>query len=233
MPDSIQFPGVFVEEIPGGTPIPGVATDITAFVGRTVTGPIEPRDCFGFADFERDFGGRASLYPLGDAVEDFFQNGGRHAVIVRVLENAAPAGRAAELLGDPLQGTGIYALDHVDLFNLLCIPPDPADAGHDELQPLYQVAAAYCQKRRAMLILDPPAAWSGHAREGRFDRIQPADLGIGGLTWRRATARSTSRGSKSSTRQPARSLSSRPAAPSPESLRPPTAHAACGKRRLA
>ena len=181
MPDSVRFPGVFIEEIPGGVkPIEGVATDITAFVGRTVTGPIEPRDCFGFADFERDFGGRASLYPLGDAVEDFFQNGGRHAVIVRVLENAAPAGRAAELLGDPLQGTGIYALDHVDLFNLLCIPPDPADAGHDELQPLYQAAAAYCQKRRAMLILDPPAAWSGHAREGRFDRIQPADLGIGG-----------------------------------------------------
>ena len=65
MPDSVRFPGVFIEEIPGGVkPIEGVATDITAFVGRTVRGPIEPRDCFGFADFERDFGGRASGYPL-------------------------------------------------------------------------------------------------------------------------------------------------------------------------
>jgi hypothetical protein len=133
MPDSIKFPGVFVEEIPAGVkPIAGVATDITAFVGRTVKDPAGPRDCFSFADFERDFGGRAPGYPLGDAVEDFFQNGGRHAVIVRVREESLPAARAAALLGDPLQGTGIYALDHVDLFNLLCIPPDPADADHDD-----------------------------------------------------------------------------------------------------
>lgn len=181
MPDSIQFPGVFVEEIPAGVkPIAGVATDITAFVGRTVKEFAGPRDCFSFADFERDFGGRAPGYPLGDAVEDFFQNGGRHAVIVRVREESLPAAKAAALLGNPLQGTGIYALDHVDLFNLLCIPPDPADAGYDQLQSLYQAAAVYCQKRRAMLILDPPAAWGDHARQGHFDKIQPADLGIGG-----------------------------------------------------
>jgi uncharacterized protein len=181
MPDSVEFPGVFVEELPGGGKIiPGVATDITAFVGRTVTGPTGPRDCFNFADFERDFDGRASGFPLGDAVEDFFQNGGRHAVIVRVAGNSAPAGRAAELLGDPLHGTGIYALDRVDLFNLLCIPPDPADAGQDELASLYQAAAAYCRKRRAMLILDPPAAWSTHALQGKFGQIAPADLGIDG-----------------------------------------------------
>ena len=133
MPDSVRFPGVFIEEIPGGVkPIEGVATDITAFVGRTVTGPIEPRDCFDFADFERDFGGRASGYPLGYAAEDFFQNGGRHAVIVRVPEESSPAARAAALLGDPLQGTGIYALDHVDLFNLLCIPPFAPDRDVDK-----------------------------------------------------------------------------------------------------
>jgi uncharacterized protein len=181
MPDSVQFPGVFIEETPAGVkPIAGVATDITAFVGRTVKDLAGPRDCFSFADFERDFGGRAFGYPLGDAVEDFFQNGGRHAVIVRVAEESLPAARAAALLGDSLQGTGIYALDQVDLFNLLCIPPDPADAGYHQLQPLYQAAAVYCQKRRAMLILDPPAAWSDHARQGKFDQIQPTDLGIGG-----------------------------------------------------
>ena len=181
MPGSITYPGVYIEEIPGSVkPIAGVATSTTAFVGRTVTGSLEPVDCFSLADFERAFGGRASSYPLGYAVEDFFGNGGRHAVIVRVPEKSPPAARATDLLGDPLQGTGIYALDHVDRFNLLCIPPDPADAGYGELQPLYQAAAAYCDKRRAMLILDPPAAWSAHARQGRFDAIQPADLGIGG-----------------------------------------------------
>jgi phage tail sheath protein FI len=182
MPASIEFPGVFIEEIPGGPkPIAGVATSITAFVGRTVMGPIEPVDCFGFADFERQFGGRTAGHPLGYAVQDFFQNGGSHAVIVRVSEASDSAGsRAIDLLGDPTQQTGIYALDHVDLFNLLCIPPDPAGADYGELKPLYQAAAAYCLKRRAMLILDPPAAWSDHALHGRFDQIQPSDLGIDG-----------------------------------------------------
>ena len=47
MPDSVQFPGVFVEEIPAGVkPIAGVATDITAFVGRTVKELAGPRDLF-------------------------------------------------------------------------------------------------------------------------------------------------------------------------------------------
>jgi phage tail sheath protein FI len=179
---SVSYPGVYIEEIPfGGKPIPGVATSIAAFVGRTVIGPTEPIHCSDYADFECAFGGRASGYPLPDAVEDYFLNGGRHAVIVRVPEKAGAGGTSAGLLGDPLQRTGIYALDRVDLFNLLCIPPDPADGCHDELQPLYRAAAAYCHKRRAMLILDPPAAWSDHARQGRFDVIQPADLGIDGI----------------------------------------------------
>jgi phage tail sheath protein FI len=178
MPASIGFPGVFVEEFSSVKTISGVATSIAAFVGRTVMGPAEPVDCFGFADFERRFGGRASGYPLPDAVEDFFGNGGRHAVIVRVPDTAVAGGRAAVHVSDPSQRTGIYALDHVDLFNLLCIPSDPADVGGEELQPLHQAAAAYCHKRRAMLILDPPAAWSDHVRQGRFDAIQPADLGI-------------------------------------------------------
>lgn len=179
-PVDVSHPGVYVEEIAGGAKsITGVATSIGAFVGHTVTGPPGPLDCFSHADFLRAFGGSAPGYPLSYAVEDFFRNGGRHAVIVRVPEPGAAIGRAASLLGDPLQRTGIYALDSVDLFNLLCIPRDPADTGDDELRSLYQAAAAYCHKRRAMLILDPPAAWSDHARQGRFDLIQPADLGIG------------------------------------------------------
>jgi phage tail sheath protein FI len=179
-PIDVGHPGIFVEETPSGVrSITGVATSISAFVGHTLTGPAGPLDCFSHADFLRVFGGRASGYPLNDAVEDFFRNGGRHAVIVGVPEPGAAGGRAASLLGDPLQRSGIYALDSVDLFNLLCIPCDPAGAD-EELRSLHQAAATYCYKRRAMLILDPPAAWSDHARQGRFDLIQPADLGIGG-----------------------------------------------------
>ncbi|HEY9523140.1 MAG TPA: phage tail sheath subtilisin-like domain-containing protein [Thermopolyspora sp.] len=51
---------------------------------------------------------------------------------------------------------GIWALDLVDQFNLLCIPP-PTRAGNT-LNTVYQAAMKYCQDRRAMLIVDPPAA---------------------------------------------------------------------------
>lgn len=46
---------------------------------------------------------------------------------------------------------GIYALDEVDLFNLLCLPgvSNPA---------ILADAAAYCKNRRAFLIVDPPKA---------------------------------------------------------------------------
>ena len=373
----VTYPGVYIQEIPSGNiTITGVATSITAFVGRTVMGPAEPTDCFSYADFERYFGGRAFGYPLGYAVEDFFQNGGTHAIIVRVFkaapakenavkaadngnanpphaddttpahegdgkqavtdqakdqakdqtktpppdglaraedggltlvaaspgiwangnltmtievapapaQNAAndakqvsskksltdlaavrferygleapdlftltliyktPDGRqtverfqnvaikgnaapnrldrvleaqsqlarvpklstgkpdlptttpgnttkpvafgggadsaelaAADLLGDPLQRTGIYALDHVDIFNLLCIPPDPKDADYGQLELLYQRAAVYCHDRRAMLIVDPPKSWSDPTKQGQLGVLQPTDLGI-------------------------------------------------------
>jgi len=182
MSHTFTFPGVFIEETPSGiVTIAGVATSITAFVGRTLMGPAAPTDCFGFADFTRNFGGRAYDYPLGYAVEDFFQNGGGHAIIVRVLPAAGATGAlgADDYVGDAAQlnHTGIYALDRVDLFNLLCIPWDRR--GMDLPGAVYQKAAEYCLKRRAMLILDPPSNWIDHARAGDFGKIQPTDLNIG------------------------------------------------------
>jgi phage tail sheath protein FI len=53
---------------------------------------------------------------------------------------------------------GIWALEDADLFNLLCIPPPTLDET-DETSPIvYQAALAYCVKRRAVLIVDPPQA---------------------------------------------------------------------------
>jgi uncharacterized protein len=168
--DQAPSPDVQAREVLGGNVIiSAVATSITAFVGRAVMGPFEPADCFSSADFERGFGKPATGFPLGYAVEDFFQNGGSHAVIVRVTDLVA---------GNETLHTGIYALDKVDLFNLLCIPRDPAD--DIAIEQLYRAAALYCHKRRAMLIVDPPKAWSDLAAQGGFDQIQPDDLGIDG-----------------------------------------------------
>jgi phage tail sheath protein FI len=63
---------------------------------------------------------------------------------------------------------GLFALEQLyardDLFNLLCIPPykDTSDAGDENANveaSLIARAATYCEKRRAMLIVDPPTAW--------------------------------------------------------------------------
>jgi phage tail sheath protein FI len=64
---------------------------------------------------------------------------------------------ATQYLGSQSGKSGIFALEKADLFNLLCIPP-PA-RGADTAATVYQAAMAYCVDRRAMLIVDPPAAW--------------------------------------------------------------------------
>ena len=87
MPTSPTYPGVYIEEISSGVrTIVGVATSITAFIGRAQRGPVnEPTTINGFADFERMFGGLWNESRLGFAVRDFFLNGGGQAVIVRLF----------------------------------------------------------------------------------------------------------------------------------------------------
>lgn len=90
MPITPTYPGVYIEEIPSGVrTITGVATSITAFVGRARRGPTDkPVTINSFADFERGFGGLWRESTLSYAVRDFYLNGGSQAIIVR-LHNAA------------------------------------------------------------------------------------------------------------------------------------------------
>ena len=86
MPITLTYPGVYIEEIPSGVrTITGVATSITAFVGRVQRGPIEdPKVINSYGDFERIFGGLWLDSSMSFAVRDFFMNGGSQAVIVRL-----------------------------------------------------------------------------------------------------------------------------------------------------
>jgi phage tail sheath protein FI len=148
MPVTPTYPGVYIEEIPSGVrTITGVATSITAFLGRAVFGPVdEPTIINSFADFERAFGGLALGYPMSYAVRDFYLNGGSQAIIVRLYKNngfvddgvasfsldggalvlnAASPGAWAKKLRVKLDNTGItqevadrYGLQIADLFNL-------------------------------------------------------------------------------------------------------------------
>lgn len=87
------YPGVYVEEIPSGVrTITGVATSITAFIGRTLSGPTnEPITINNFGDFERKFGGLWVNSTMSYAVRDFYQNGGSQAIIVRISNGATSA----------------------------------------------------------------------------------------------------------------------------------------------
>jgi len=75
---------------------------------------------------------------------------------------ALPA--TGDLIGNPGNFTGIYALDKVDLFNILCIPdatraqagnPNQLDSNVDP-NSIFGEAMTYCKDRRAMLLIDAP-----------------------------------------------------------------------------
>lgn len=69
-------------------------TAITAFVGRTLKGPVNHSISIGsFNDYQRVFGGLWQPSTLSYAVEQYFENGGRAAIVVRVVNG----GRAPTL----------------------------------------------------------------------------------------------------------------------------------------
>ncbi len=85
---------------------------------------------------------------------------------ITCTQATVPSGlpQSNELIGDPLAFSGIYALNKVDLFNLLSIPeaaralpgdPNSADPNINATE-IYSAAIALCDQRRAMLLVDPP-----------------------------------------------------------------------------
>ena len=101
MPVTPTYPGVYIEEVPSGVrTITGVATSITAFIGRALRGPVnDPVTINNFGDYERVFGGLVADSPVSYAVRDFYLNGGSQAVIVRLFRPffATDADREAAL----------------------------------------------------------------------------------------------------------------------------------------
>jgi phage tail sheath protein FI len=93
MPAQLSYPGVYIQELPSGSrTVTGVATSITAFVGRASRGPVdEPIPIGSYAEFERVFGGLWSKSGLGYAVRDYYLNGGSSALVVRLAGGATLA----------------------------------------------------------------------------------------------------------------------------------------------
>jgi hypothetical protein len=143
------YPGVYVEQLSGGPmAITPVATNITAFIGRALSGPTdEPVTIYNYGDFHRAFGGLSFEYPLSYSVQDFFASGGSQAIIARLFEpgdgdgfarldfqaavfslRAASPGEWGNFLSAEIDRQGIddktaepfkeFGLDAADLFNL-------------------------------------------------------------------------------------------------------------------
>ncbi len=117
MPVTPTYPGVYIEEIRSGVrTITGAPTSITAFVGRALRGPVDdPRRISSFADFVRIFGGLWSGSMMSYSVQQYYQNGGSEAVIVRVDNGGAqavatlPSGPSLRALSRGLWGNSIRA----------------------------------------------------------------------------------------------------------------------------
>ncbi len=52
--------------------------------------------------------------------------------------------------------TGMYALEHADIFNIMCIPRAAELSSNSNIQAVYDKALAYCAERRSFLIIDIP-----------------------------------------------------------------------------
>ena len=129
-------------------PIEGVGTNVAAFVGLAEQGPFETPETFdGWGTDEDALFDRLRARPLGRSLKGFFENGGTTAVAVRVED----AGSAAVW-------AGLAALDEVDLINLVVLPAESAE--REDARATVAEAAAFCERRRAMLLVDPPSSWT-------------------------------------------------------------------------
>ena len=66
-----------------------------------------------------------------------------------------------DLIGSAVKNTGLFALNQIERFDLLYLPPPGT---HEDIGPAAILAAElYCRRRGAMLLLDPPAKWKSPA----------------------------------------------------------------------
>ncbi len=126
-----RAPGVYVEEVPGGTrPFGRVGTSSAGFVG-VAPGKDAPRDVVvpidNWTQFVRVFVGDADTGThLSTAVHGFFANGGSRAYVVNV-------GTGGNLTGTAKKPTGLTLLEAVDDVAIVAAPGFADPASYDAL----------------------------------------------------------------------------------------------------
>lgn len=152
-----RSPHAHIDQKPSGRhPVPGVETSTTVFLGGFARGPAsEPVRARSLAEFEHTFGGTSELSEATMAVHQFFANGGSDAWILGASNSPRPVD-AETIIGDPRTGSGLWGLNRIDLFGLLCIPQS-ADLDPAGYRKVIRHAIRHCTQRRAFLLIDPPA----------------------------------------------------------------------------
>ena len=100
-------------------------------------------------------------------LQEYVLGGGAIANTAQLSGNGGDDGSlpsSTDLIGNLSSKTGIYALEDVDLFNLLCIPrtsfvaasPSNGELTPTQAQAVITVAEAYCETRRAFFLMDTP-----------------------------------------------------------------------------
>jgi uncharacterized protein len=209
---ALSYPGVYVQEIPSGVhAIAGVATSITAFVGRAARGPEDqPIAIKSFGDFQRAFGGLWLPSILGFAVRDFFLNGGAQAIVVRVYapdasQGAAPSTSTITVGGLKFKAASkgawggnlrtrvdlnvsadlakSFGLATSDLFNLSVREVDASGAVVN--QEIFRNLSVKDSPRRVDKVLAAESSllrWGGDAIPSNSPPAIPAGAGNGGVT---------------------------------------------------
>jgi uncharacterized protein len=179
-----------------GQRIVAVATGITAFVGRALRGPLNrPVAVSSFAEYQAVFGGLWQPSMLSYAVEQYFDNGGESAIVVRVING----GRAPTLTmpgdGRPLKlvalspGTREFlraAVDYdgiptgdADSFNLTVQRLRAAGSEHVEDQEIFRrVSVSPDSPRFLEVVLQESALVRVHGRTPT-ERPRATPLGDG------------------------------------------------------
>lgn len=169
-----------------------VSTSVTVFMGRASSGPVcFPVPVSSMDEVESAFGPVDASIPLYGSLDDFFRNGGRHAMVLRLYRGLGPEADSPEgdpgtlllpedYLGSHDSGGGMFPLASGPFYNLMCIPPDKY--GHDIAPEVWQTAARRCYEDQAILLMDAPTGW---------DSAQAARTGVGSLGISGMPARNT------------------------------------------
>ena len=180
-----------------GHAIARASVGVTAFVGRAVKGPVNtPVAVSSFNDYQRIFGGLWQPSTLSYAIEQFFENGGRQALIVRVCNGAKPqtlslpAGRESltlraispgsrESLRASVDYDGIAAHE-IDRFNLVIQRVRAPGSELVEEQEIFRRVSVRANAQRSVgeaLVESQLARVVGAMPAARPDRTAPATSG--------------------------------------------------------